>query len=306
MQFENFLAGYQLCQQLEQCAATLTLFLLTLPRLRRRTIAAAVGTAAAATLSWGAGLAVWPVGMLALAAHRDRSRARLGAWAACTVLAGWIVRSAARGQFGPVPWHDLPAFALALLGKPWATSFNPRPLLVVAIGAAALAAFACLAVLAHRKLGQVSRQWTLYGILAVASSGLIALGRASNGLPQAMLSRYSTATYPLLIACVLLAVLLLRKVAEQRPRARRVLGATAVAIAIAAVAQAALVSWRTYPTIKGWMAVAHRIDLAIVAGTATDAEIQGASHPRPELVRRGVEVLRRYRLAAFRDAASSP
>ncbi|HXT22379.1 MAG TPA: hypothetical protein VN923_16620, partial [Thermoanaerobaculia bacterium] len=304
LQYENFISGYPFGQDLSQLLATLVVFLLTLPTVGTVAFAGAALAAVGATFSWGAGLATLPVGLVAMLLRGERRPARLGVWLALTAGAVAVVKASASGQFRPVPWSQLPQFYLALVGKAWSPLPMPPVTFCMALGAAALAAFAGLAVWAYRRVGTASLPWLVLGLQSLAAAGLIALGRAGEGFPQALASHYVTATYPLIVSCAALALLVVFSWAPADAASSRRSAAIAAAIVVVAgiTLQPAIASAKMLPILRGWNSIVSRNALAIARGTATDEEIRVSHHPDPKLVREVTEVLRAHRLAWFRDA----
>ncbi|HEY4564962.1 MAG TPA: hypothetical protein VIJ36_18395, partial [Thermoanaerobaculia bacterium] len=301
LQYENFMSGYPFGQNLSQLLSTLAIFLLSLPRLSRRAFLGAAVATTAATFSWGAGLAGWYVGLVALLLRRERSRWRLGVWLALTLLSTAAVKAGAAGGFRPIAWKQLVPFFLALLGKAWTPNAFPSVRLVVFLGAAALLGFAALAGWAlFRRLWPEMLPWLLLGLSALASAGLISLGRSGDGLDQALASHYVTATYPLVVAGVVLLFAALQDAAEHT-RLTALWRALAVAVVVLPVLQAAVVSWRWLPVLRSWAVTIHHNTREIVRGTATDDEIRTSHYPDPWLVRQGVKVMQAHRLSWFHD-----
>jgi hypothetical protein len=298
LQNENFLSGYPFGQNLSQFLATLTLYLLTLPHLGTAAFAGAAVATLASTFSWGAGLAGWYVGLVALLLRSERSRLRIGIWLALTLLATVAVKRGAGGAFGAIAWRQVPAFFFALLGGAATPIPFPAIRLALIAGAAAFAAFAVLALWGWRRARPESLPWILLGLSALASAGLIALGRAIWGLPQALASHYVTATYPLVVACAVLAFLLFWRAGE-RARFGAVWRALALMVAAAPLLQALAVSYRALPVFRSWTATIHHNAVAIARGTATDQEIRTSHHPEPSLVRGGAAILKQHQLSWF-------
>lgn len=300
LQYENFLSGYPFGQNLSQFLVTLAVFLISGPQVGRGTLFGAGAASAAATLSWGAGLSAWYVGLAGLLLRRPRRWRHVGAWFGCTLAMTTLVKLAAGGSFGVVAWSRVLPFFLALLGKAWSPWGTPSFELAVALGAGALLLFTLLAAWSLHRAYERELSWILLGLSAFASAGLVSFGRSEAGLAQALASHYVTATYPLVIACMTLGFLLLFRLADLRRNLRPWLVALALGGAGLAVVQAGAVSWELLPVLRGWSAIIDHNSLEIVRGTATDTQIQASHHPTPELVRAGTEVLRDHRLAWFR------
>jgi hypothetical protein len=192
-------------------------------------------------------------------------------------------------------------FFLALLGKAWAPSAFPKVPVVVFLGAAALLAFAVLAGWALlRHLWPEMLPWLLLGLSALASAGLISLGRSGEGLDQALASHYATATYPLVVACVVILSSMLLA-APEHARLKAVWRGLALAAVVLPVLQVVRVSSQWLPVLRSWAVIIHHNTREIARGTATDEAIRTSHHPDPNVVRQGVEVMRKHRLSWFHD-----
>jgi hypothetical protein len=307
VQFENYMSGYPFGQVLSQMAATLSLLLLTRPKARRCHWVGAAILAAVATFSWGAGLAAWLVGGLALFVRSRESRARLLVWwgaAAIVALVVWKVAHRS-GMALPGPSSGLfdVHFLLVILGKP--ISFVPLP----TVGSAGLLGLALLgtwlsAAAAAWSQGQreLVERWGLLGLLAVTGCVLITLGRARAGLPKALASHYATAAYPLAVSTLVLVAAVLAAAFRRAEVARRWLPASAfVALLAVAALQPLAASYRMLGTLRSWNEPMETAIRRLKAGTISDAEIRRYFHPNPTLVRRGRALLRRHSLAWYHD-----
>lgn len=300
LQNENFLSGYPFGQNLSQLLSTLTLYLLTFPRLGTAAFLGAAAATLASTFSWGAGLSGWYVGLVALALRPDRNGRRLGVWLALTLLATFAVKKGAGASFGAIAWKQIPLFFFALLGGAATPLPFPSVRLAIALGVAMLLLFVVLAVWAWRRLRPESLPWLLLGLSALASAGLISLGRAVSGLQQALASHYVTATYSLVVACTVLAFFLFQAAAEHI-RLRFVWRGLALAAAAVPLLQPVAVSYRMLPVFRSWTDTIHHNAVDIARGTATDEAIRTSHHPDPSLVRGGVEVMRANQLSWFNE-----
>lgn len=306
-QFENFMSGYPFGQVLSQAAATLTVFLLTRPDLRRHHVLLAGFSAAVSTFSWGAGLATWPIGWLALTLRRETNRLALWLWCAAAAgsgVAAWLGAQQLPTSDGLLSSGLEPvAFALAVLGNPLTTQLRSEPSTALALGLALLVAFALsLAGIGPRSQRLLALRWGLYGLLALGSSLMIALGRHRAGLEQSLVSHYVTAAYPLAIATIVLATgSLVRLRRPNGPLPSRLAGAACLLLLGIATVQPVLVSIRSLYTVRSWQGVVLARTERLVAGQLSDDEIRTTFHPNPTLVRRSVEIMRRNGLALFAD-----
>ena len=298
LQFENFLSGYPMGQNLSQFLSTLAIVLLTLPRVPAAAFATAAVAVILSTFSWGAGLAGWYVGVVVLVLRRERSRWRWAIWLALTLAMTLVVKMSASGAFGAIPWKSVVSFFLSLLGKAWSPYAFPITWATIRLGAIAFVFFALL-VAWHFWKGLVAARlpWIALGLLALAASGLIALGRASSGLPQSLASHYVTATYTLVVACIALSYSFLQALAQRW----KAVMALAVIVVVLPVLHGASIARQSLPSFHSWKLVIYQNSLAISRGTASDEQIRASHHPDVTLVRSGVDVLRAHRLAWFHD-----
>jgi hypothetical protein len=313
-QWENWMWGFQLNVALAVFFTLLALTCLSESPSWRGT-ALALLAAVLASQSQAAGLAVWPSGIVALAAVPSPPRLRvwrLGVWAvtgAAVVALYALARPGDAGAARPSGFVlDHPgaylAFVLTTLGGP-VVSFTGAAWPPHDAGVAAVVAIMGLAtlVLSWRALrDQPEVRLPLVPILAVAvwSAGVaaqIALGRAESGRAAAMASRYMGLTTPFWVAVVGL----LGAVSLHRPRRRAV-----ARVAVAALGGSLLVSslwhagvfearWRmVWPTLAE--ASRRRVQDRVLAGL----------HPEVRQVRDRIDVLRRLRLSFFRDGFALP
>jgi hypothetical protein len=301
-QYENLLTGGPLAQMLQQCAAVLFVVVLSTSQPSRAAFAAATAAAVVATFSWAAGLIVWPLGLLYLVACAGERRRWIAAWFAAGVVC-WCLEMAAAGR-RPVPSPiRVVRFFLVLLGHPVTWSANSTAPTAAVAGACLLVGFILLAILQlrHATRHDLRLATWLLGILALGEAFLIAIGRAVSPPRQALASHYVTATYPLCLAILIqtTALALSRHDHSHRLRVRRLsLAAIVLLIGIASwpnirFAQAQL------PVLRRWASSWFQADRDLIAGIATDAQIRSTQHPRPDLVWAGMELLSKYRLAAF-------
>jgi hypothetical protein len=303
LQCENFLSGYPFGQNLSQLLATLSIVLLTLPRLGTWVFLGAAAATFASTFSWGAGLTGWYVGLVALVMRPDRSRRRIAVWLGLTLLATLAVKVGAGHSFGVIAWKQIPLFFFALLGSAATPVPFPRLDLALALGMVLFPLFAILAVWAWRRVGFASSPWLLLGLSALASAGLIAIGRSSTGLQQALASHYVTATYPLVVSCLMLAVLLAQSsTAGRSPLSSAAGQGLVLAAATVVFLQPLVISYRMLPILRSWAAVIHHNAVDIARGTASDVTIQRSHHPHPSLVRGSIAIMREHQLSWFNEA----
>ncbi len=298
--FENFLSGYPLCQTISLLASVAALFFLTRRESSRNRYWIALFLALVASFSWGAAVAVWPVGLLLLAGERPVRRGRLALW----VLAGAGCAALARIAVARVPqisvdWPSVGPFFLALLGAPYTSAPRGNVHAAEISGIAAVLLLPLLVALAVRekKVDAPSvRRWTAVGLLALGSAALIAIARSSPDLRGAFTSHYTGATSLLGVALlVLLGVIL-------GGGSRLGRGSPLAVCAVAALffLNVVAISARWLPVLRRWSNVGRRNDAALMRGTATDAQIEQSLFPLPQVVRDSLPILREHRLAAYR------
>jgi len=303
LQFENFLSGYPMGQVLSQALTVATIACLHTNIVSVTRFTAAVLAAAAATFSWGAGLSAWAVGFAMLLVANTR-RAFTVLWGCAMIASIFVVRYGSRASF-PLAASDVPTFFLAVVGRAWTPEHRLFMASAMALGGFALGLFSVLAVLAWRDREFAARPWLWLGCATLCSAALISLGRAGAGIVQSRASHYTTATYPLVVACCVLSVLLAARSRDPiRDRRRPLLLGLSASLCLYALAQPIYISARLLPDLRAWAATNRQNTDRIVQGVATEAEIHSSHHPRAELVRWGTEVLRRHRLALFSDLRS--
>jgi hypothetical protein len=315
-QFENFLSGYPLGQLLSQLAATLTVFLLTRPRLTALHVAAGAAAAVVATFSWGAGLMAWPVGLAAVGFRLWRRPWLPAAWGVLMLACALLVKRGAVGAgavgLAALRTLDIP-FCLALLGKPMEPHAFPEFAAAGRMGLLLLAAFfAVLGVTLGARRWLLALRWGLLAALTLGGAVLITLARSKTGPGQALASHYVTACYPLALALLVLASQMVlgwgggppapSAPSAAGPRLRRVVTALLVtALACLPLVSVAVQSRETFLTVGSWVGSSNANDRKLLAGTITDDEIRSSLHPDVPLVRRGIALLREHRLALFAD-----
>lgn len=306
VQCENFLSGYPMGQVLSQLAYTLTVFSLTRPRIGNRHIAAATAAAAVATFSWGAGLTAWFVGVVALAFRRRRGM--LIFWCSLTVACFAIVARGAgsQGHIGLKGLMDFDTpFFLALVGRGFTHRAFPDFAAAASVGLVLILAFTfTLDETLRSRQCLLGLRWGLLGGAALAGVVMITLSRSKAGPGQALASHYVTAAYPVALSALAMAS---HALLTWRRRAMTRLRRAGITLLLAALISLPLVmvvaqSRQMFFILRGWVQISREHDQKLLAGTITDDEIRGSLHPDPDLVRRGVVLLREHRLAVFAES----
>ncbi len=302
VQFENFLSGYSLTQNLSILASVLAVFLLTRRDPSRNLFWLALLSALVASFSFGGGNAIWVAGLFAIAIAGGRRAVRLAAWSAVGLGSLLLARVASRTAHLYVNRKTVVPFFFAVLGRPYVPIPNPSLQLAAAAGLGAVLIFSCCAAWALR--GRDLRRdslgrWLSLGLLALGSAGLIAMARSTAPPKQALAAHYAASTSLLGAATlVLFSMLLDRGLRRPSVRLLAVGLAASLSLAVSVVASA-----RWLPVLRGYTVTRRRNAADLTAGTATDAQIRQSIYPRPEQVRKGLLVLRKYRLAMFREQA---
>lgn len=308
LQFENFMSGYPLGQNISQLAATAAVYFATRKQARTQHIFLAGLGAFVATFSWGAGLVAWPVVLVALILRRPLRIGWVVGMVAATFATAVVVHAGYSGR-PPIRVAAIAEFFAILLGKPAMLVPFPAPHACVSAGIALLLLSGlCFALAGMARLWQPMFRWAMFALLGVASAALISIGRFEDGPPQALSSHYVTASYPLLVATiVVVAALLLAWAAYSQNLFGRVVALLALAaVAIVMTLQPAVVAARTIPVLRDWSRSSPEFVAKVIAGTVTDDEIHRSTHPDADLVRWSIEALRRHHLALFADPNVPP
>lgn len=308
-QWENWLWGVQMHVFLVVLLGMASLCLLSSGPIEWRRLAGAGALALAACLTQGAGLVLWPAGVLVLVARGLQTKepkvaafATVWALTGVLVVAGYLARLPGDAGAGePSAWvfyHPLAAlrFVGALLGHSlvaWnGAAYPPRDGGLA--GVAALLAIAVAAPLAQRALrGSDPRSVVFPLALMVWSLGVsaqIAIGRASWGQEGALASRYVTLMLPFWMG---FALLLLGSDGRWRKPA---LVGLCVLLACSAASEVHM-----FPDRSRLFVPARRALL-----TGEDRSLLSRLHPEVFQVDAGVPTLRRLRLSVFRDGEPAP
>ena len=306
-QYENFLSGYPLGQNLSVFASLLSIFLLTRRDPRENRFGIAIAAALAASLCWGGAASIWVVGLLAVATDPTRRRARAGVWICVAAVSLILAKNAASSGGVSVAWRRLVPFFLVIVGRPYSLAVSPPLRAAAALGICVSLLF--FGLLAHgirgasEDLGRV-RRWGLIGLLALGSAALIAMGRSYSGLHQALASHYVTSTS--LLGTATLVLLFGRLVESGKTAARfgKAFSSAAVLVAILSTTQTVVASWRWLPVLRGWSYTLRRDVEAFADGTATDEQIREAIYPNPAAARDALEWVKQYRLGPFRHSSA--
>ncbi len=302
-QWENWLWGIQMHLFLVVLLAMAALVFLSVGPLRPRRVAFAAALTLVATLTQGAGLVLWPVGALVLAARGALAKSRVGfvlagSWAftgALVVLAYLARLPGDAGAGEPSGWvfhHPVAGlrFALSLVGHSlvaWnGAAYPPRDGgLAALVAALALVAGVLLARRALRGAEPGASILPLAWILwSVGVSAQIALGRATAGTPAALASRYVTLMLPFWIG---LALLVLATAASWR---RLALASLCVLIAGSAASEVPM-----FPLRHRLMIPARRALL-----TGEDRALIARLQPQVSQIDDGIPKLKRLGLSVFR------
>ena len=206
-QWENLLFGWQL--QIFLCALAVFATVLFLDRSRApdRFLLLAIMSGVVSTFSFANGLLIWPIGVSQLMLRNPRDRRSVALWslAGGAAITTYLVGLRLAPQVAAPPLMRI-AYLFIVIGGPLAMGKSsissvggPIPFLDLAL-VALTGAFLCFvllqAVLVLWRGERLSRQavWLAVSAFGFGSSLLVALGRASYGLEQALSSRYVTFT----------------------------------------------------------------------------------------------------------------
>jgi hypothetical protein len=131
--------------------------------------------------------------------------------------------------------------------------------------------------------------------------------RSPGSLESALSTHYSCATYPVFLSMLVLASCCLWAAMDRAatPGERRMAGAALVLLFGLLAGRELLLARQLVPVLRSWAEISRNVGLRLQEGTITDDEIRGALHPDAQLVRRGNALLRRHRLALYRNAPLS-
>jgi hypothetical protein len=305
LQAESFLSGEAVTGHMQICASTWALAVLIAPGFSQNRFWLALALAAAASISYAMGLAIWPLGLLVLLFRKPLRLSRVGWWLLVGLICVGLEANAAAINkphgFG-FRYSRFLTFHLVLLGRPFVWFPTTPPTVTALLGALFLVLLGALVVIRWR----MGRDRRILGIcvaiafLGVGQAAMIAVGRGYVGLVQATASHYVSATYPLAIAAVALAVSIgLLLLEEPRDSVRGRLGVAWLCLALLLpLAQNTSFGAAHLPTLRNWSTVWFRADQDLIAGIATDSQIR-ESEGEIRLVWAGMRTLSEYSLTAF-------
>jgi hypothetical protein len=307
IQYGGFLTGYAVGHHLCQLGIATTIFALTRPRISGLHVGAAALAAAVATFSWGSGVVTWPLGILILLVRKQWRWTVWTLWVGLTVAALLVVRIGG-GSLAGLPFivrqPHFALFGLTLIGKPVSPWGFPEASMALVLGILLAVAFAATLVRAW-ELGPplLLLRWGLLGASGLGAAALITLARGGSPLEQALAPQYVGATY-----FVGLALLVLLShcfwTTWERPGSRAIRwagGAAFVLLLVTVGAREWSLAHNLLPTLFQWRQITAGFADKVLDGTITDDEIRKTLHPDVELVRHSLTVLRRHRLALYRD-----
>jgi len=211
-QWRNWFLGWQLQVFLSVLAIVGACALLAHARDSWWRFGAAAGLAVVAVFSFGNGMLIWPIGVLLVFVTREgreHARAQAAAWLAVggVVLAAYLYRYETPSYHAPLAESlnylpRLPAYLFAYLGGPIASYRTAAAVGFGVIGVVLWALF-----LRHTWANAPRGAWAValgLGCYAIGSGGLTAVARASEGVDQALSSRYVTIASLLWYAVLLL------------------------------------------------------------------------------------------------------
>lgn len=308
-QWENWLWGIQMHVFLAVLISIASLRLVAAGPLRTKRVAWGAVLALLACATQGAGLVLWPVGALVLAARGALRKERMGfalaaAWGllgTLTIVAYLAHLPGDAGAGAPSAWvFRHPVAALRFVGSvighslvAWdGAAFPPHDGGLAAV--VAMGAFILGLPLAIRALRSTDPDAALFPLaLIVWSTGVsaqISLGRASWGIAGALASRYVTLMLPFWIG---FAALVFGYAAASR---RVVLCALCGLVAVSAASDV-----RRFPERNRLLEPARRALL-----TGESRELVGRLHPEIFQVDAALPTVKRLRLSVFRAGEPTP
>jgi hypothetical protein len=191
-----YMWGWQMQVSMALLFTTSSIIILSGSRDRLTAVLTSLLLAVAASLSFGAGLAVWPAGLFMLMSGKRRGRwIGTAVWsagaAAMAVLYSFNLSGGDAHSLTAIPGTAI--YGLVFLGAPlgsWAAALPGWGLVIPAVlGAAVLTVFLLLLRRSHLLGGGIGL-WQALGITSLAAALLAGAGRSSFGYGQALALRY--------------------------------------------------------------------------------------------------------------------
>jgi hypothetical protein len=317
--WENWMWGWQLQIFLSLLAVICAFALLTRDRLESPlsealSLGGAVLCGVVATFSFGNGMLVWPLGLLALLLNPPgparRRAGYLAVWGAAGLasaalyLYDWHPVSGHMSLLAPVRHPDrFGLYVLAYLGSPIVFS-HPHPAAV--IGAAGLLASVYLFWAVTRRHPAAVRRlspFLLIYLYTLGSAVVTAGGRMGLGLQSALFSRYVILSSPFWVCLAVLAFfcLSLGHVRSTGATPWKTIEAAGLALLMAAgFCRLCVVSYQergAFPAYYNWL---KPVETALIQGDYATIRRVVPVHVPPAEAQRRIEILRRYRLTVFR------
>lgn len=305
-QWRNWLWGWQL--QIFLCVA-MALWAVALLAWRPRGwgLAAALAAAVIGTFSFAAGLAIWPAGavvLLAAAPEGKPAKGPLALWciaafaAAGAYLYGFTTPADAKA---PASILDSILYVLAFIGG---GAWNAHAPVAAGLGLFGLtmAAICLVRLLRHPAARAKAAPFAAIALFVLASAIIAAMGRAGEGMAQAVESRYATFAGPFWLALVVLLDMADRRRytlgAWHRPTPFNVLGIPILTlILVLAIAANSL-----HGAYAGSQRGVYYNSLRPALLAATYDETLRRLYPDPAALRQRAAILQRLRLTVYREA----
>lgn len=308
----NWLYGWQNSALLNTLCAMLTCFTLARRDFRLPHLALAGALAFLACFSFANGLLLWGIGLVALGLrYRRELKARwvyLALWIAMGTFTGLayfrgyqagLAESMTSGAFERP--QQIAMHALAGLGAPLA-SWNYS--IAMWAGAAGLLSFTAVTIRFARADQQMRvplAPYLLVALYAIGTAGMIAVGRSSMGVFQAMSSRYISFSNLFWLGLII-SISVLGHASTRAYRPYRLAATVAVALVIAALVGAT--EARNVPILQQrhhlWAMI--RWDFY----TSDSGPAMERLYYNPKKLRQWRPIVRERRLSVFRDTAPRP
>ena len=212
IQWRNWLWGWQLQIFLVVAAVLLAVVLLFRPHGRGGSLAGACGAAFVASYSFGAGIVLWPAGLLGILLEKDRPDrfTRAAVWTIAGLITSYLflfVAGTPRRAAGfPSPDYTEPSYTLFFLGATGASVAGFNSALAACIGLLAIPLLLLLAwpLVRDRDWAPSAAPFVVLALFGLGAAFLTMLGRGHDGLYGSVESRYTSLTIPLWIAIMAL------------------------------------------------------------------------------------------------------
>lgn len=264
-----------------------------------------------ATWSWGAGLLIWPVGLLLLLHHARGRWSRSAIWCAVAVVAAspYVIFKVDAGVAGQHDLSRMPRWFLNLLSAPFSTEARTIPAaLLVPLAVAAVVVVARKALRA-RAIPSEMLPWAAllsHGVLTIL---LILYMRSVSPAFSPAFSRYAfVAVFPL-VGFLGVGLLAVREVTEKTSVwLRRAAWGASAAVLLIVGGRTAFMSYQVYEMVSSWQPVRAALDTFMRRAPeyATEGQFLAVVQMREDLLEAGLPMLKRWHLGPYRRASGAP